>query len=154
MNFLNFFVRTTYNASETTQGRRRRQQRRRRRAVQGRPRRKGRPLVRALRPGRRGQHSAGKDWSAQTSATAAATTLSAAAAAAAARTAAAARPAAELVPQSAGVNVIKLFLLSLMTRHYKLEDLSLETLTSQVLEFEGKDRANQTGAPFWCFLLG
>ncbi len=29
-----------------------------------------------------------------------------------------------------------------MTRPNKLEHLSLETLSSQVLEFEGKDRAN------------
>jgi hypothetical protein len=29
-----------------------------------------------------------------------------------------------------------------MTRHYKLEGLSLETLSSKVLEFEGKARAN------------
>jgi hypothetical protein len=30
----------------------------------------------------------------------------------------------------------------------------LETLSSQVLEFEGKARANPIGAPFRCFLLG
>ncbi len=36
----------------------------------------------------------------------------------------------------------------------KLECLSSETLSSQVLEFEGKARANPIGAPFSCFLLG
>jgi hypothetical protein len=35
-----------------------------------------------------------------------------------------------------------------MTRPNKLEGLSLETLSSQVLEFEGKARANPIGAPF------
>jgi len=40
-----------------------------------------------------------------------------------------------------------------MTRPNKLEGLSLETLSSQVLEFEGKARANPIGAPFRCFLL-
>jgi hypothetical protein len=35
-----------------------------------------------------------------------------------------------------------------------LEGLSLETLSSQVLEFEGKARANPIGAPYRCFLLG
>jgi len=45
------------------------------------------------------------------------------------------------------------FPLSLMTRANKLEGLSLETLSSQVLEFEGKARANQIGASFKCFLL-
>ena len=35
-----------------------------------------------------------------------------------------------------------------------LEGLPLETLSSQVLEFEGKARANPIGAPFRCFLLG
>jgi hypothetical protein len=43
---------------------------------------------------------------------------------------------------------------SLMTRPNKLEGLSLETLSSQVLEFEGKARANPIGAPSKCFLLG
>jgi hypothetical protein len=52
------------------------------------------------------------------------------------------------------VNVIKLFSLALMTRPDKLEGLSLENLSSQVLEFEGKDRANPIGTPFRCFLLG
>jgi hypothetical protein len=42
---------------------------------------------------------------------------------------------------------------SLMTRPNKLEGLSLETLSSQVLEFEGKARANPIGTPFRCFLL-
>ncbi len=46
------------------------------------------------------------------------------------------------------------FSASLMTRPNKLEGLSLETLSSQVLEFEGKARANPIGAPFRCFLLG
>jgi len=41
-----------------------------------------------------------------------------------------------------------------MMRPNKLEGLSLETLSSQVLEFEGKARANPNGAPFRCFLLG
>jgi hypothetical protein len=30
----------------------------------------------------------------------------------------------------------------------------LETLSSWVLEFEGKSRANPIGGPFSCFLLG
>jgi hypothetical protein len=30
----------------------------------------------------------------------------------------------------------------------------LETLSSQVLEFEGKASANPIGVPFGCFLLG
>jgi hypothetical protein len=54
-----------------------------------------------------------------------------------------------------GVNVIKLFFtLSLMMRPDKLEGSSLETLSSQVLEFEYKARANPIGVPFRCFLLG
>jgi len=32
--------------------------------------------------------------------------------------------------------------------------LPFETLSSQVLEFEGKARANPTGGPLICFLLG
>jgi hypothetical protein len=40
-----------------------------------------------------------------------------------------------------------------MMRLNKLEGVSLETLSSQVLEFEGKARANPNGAPFRCFLL-
>jgi hypothetical protein len=48
----------------------------------------------------------------------------------------------------------KLFSSLLMTRPNKLECFSLETLSSQVLEFEGKARANPIGAPFSCFLLG
>jgi hypothetical protein len=44
-----------------------------------------------------------------------------------------------------GVNVIKLF--SFIT------DVSLESLSSQGLEFEGKARANPIEAPFRCFLL-
>jgi hypothetical protein len=62
----------------------------------------------------------------------------------------------------AGVNVIKLFFFitdeeapsSLTMRPNKIEGLTLETLSSQVLEFEGKARANPIGAPFRCFLLG
>jgi hypothetical protein len=53
-----------------------------------------------------------------------------------------------------GLNLIKLFSSSLMTRPNKLEGLPLETLSSQVLEFEGKARANPIGGPFRCFLLG
>jgi hypothetical protein len=41
-----------------------------------------------------------------------------------------------------------------MTRPNKLECLSLETLSSQALEFEGKAGVNRIGAPFRCFLLG
>jgi hypothetical protein len=41
-----------------------------------------------------------------------------------------------------------------MMRLNKLEHLSLETLSIQVLKFEGKARANLIGAPFRCFLLG
>jgi hypothetical protein len=41
-----------------------------------------------------------------------------------------------------------------MMRPNKLEGLSLETLSSLVLEFEGKAGANLIGAPFRCFLLG
>jgi len=36
----------------------------------------------------------------------------------------------------------------------KLEGLSSETLSSQVLEFEGKARANPIGVPLKCFILG
>jgi hypothetical protein len=54
-----------------------------------------------------------------------------------------------------GVNSIKLFfLLRQCRRKNKLEYLSLETLSSQVLEFEDKARLNPIGAPFRCFLLG
>jgi hypothetical protein len=42
----------------------------------------------------------------------------------------------------------------LTMRPDKLEGLPLETLSSQVLEFEGKARPNPNGAPFRCFLLG
>ena len=41
-----------------------------------------------------------------------------------------------------------------MMRLNKLDHLSLETLSSQVLEFEGKARANPIGAPFRRFPLG
>jgi hypothetical protein len=40
-----------------------------------------------------------------------------------------------------------------MARPNKLEGLSLETLSSQVFEFEGKARANPIGVPFRCFLV-
>ncbi len=53
-----------------------------------------------------------------------------------------------------GVNVIKLFPSSLTRRPNKLEDLSLETLSRQVLEFEGEARANPIGALFRYLLLG
>ena len=53
-----------------------------------------------------------------------------------------------------GFNVIKLFPLLMMMRPNKLEHLSLETLSSRVLELEGKGRANPIGAPFIYFLLG
>jgi hypothetical protein len=53
-----------------------------------------------------------------------------------------------------GLNLIKLFSSSLMTRPNKLEGLPSETLSSQILEFEGKARANPIGGPFRCFLLG
>ncbi len=43
---------------------------------------------------------------------------------------------------------------SLTMRLNKLESLALETLSSQVLEFQGKARANPIRAPFRCFLLG
>jgi hypothetical protein len=41
-----------------------------------------------------------------------------------------------------------------MTRPNKMEGLHLVTLSSRVLEFEGKARANPIGGPFRCFLLG
>ncbi len=53
-----------------------------------------------------------------------------------------------------GVNILKFSSSSVTTRPNKLEGLSLETLSSQVLEFEGKARANPIGAPFRCFILG
>jgi hypothetical protein len=53
-----------------------------------------------------------------------------------------------------GVSVIKLFPSSLTMRPNKLECLSLETLSSQVLEFKSKSRANPIGAPFRYFFLG
>ncbi len=61
------------------------------------------------------------------------------------------KPALTLPP---GVNVIKKFPLSLKMRPNELEHLSLETLSSHVLEIEGKARANPIGVPFRCFLLG
>ena len=45
----------------------------------------------------------------------------------------------------AGVNVINFFPSSLTMRPNKLECLSLETLSSQVLEFSSKARANPIG---------
>jgi hypothetical protein len=44
--------------------------------------------------------------------------------------------------------------LSLMTWPNKQEGLPLETLSSWVLEFEGKASANPIRGPFRCFLLG
>ncbi len=41
-----------------------------------------------------------------------------------------------------------------MTRPNKLEHLPLETLSSHILDFEGKARANPIGAHLRCFLLG
>ncbi len=41
-----------------------------------------------------------------------------------------------------------------MKKLNKLECLSLEILSSQVLEFEGKARVNPIGAPFRCSFLG
>jgi hypothetical protein len=40
-----------------------------------------------------------------------------------------------------------------MMKAKKLEGWSFETLSSQVLELEGKARANPIGTPFRCFLL-
>jgi hypothetical protein len=58
-------------------------------------------------------------------------------------------------PLQPGGNLKKNFFPSLlMMRPIKLEHLSLETLTSQILDFEGKARANPIGAHFRCFLLG
>ncbi len=45
------------------------------------------------------------------------------------------------------------FPLSLTTRPNKQEGLSFETLSSQVLEFDGKTRADPIGGPVRCFLL-
>jgi hypothetical protein len=58
------------------------------------------------------------------------------------------------IKSPSGVNVKNFFLSSLMMRPNKLEGSYLETLSSQVLEFEGKVRANPIGAPFRCVLLG
>jgi len=41
-----------------------------------------------------------------------------------------------------------------MSRPNELKGLPLETLSSQVLEFEGKARANPIVGPFRYFLLG
>ena len=51
------------------------------------------------------------------------------------------------------VNVIKLFSFVTDDKAYKLEGWSLETISSPVLEFEGKARAIPIGAPFKYFLL-
>ncbi len=53
---------------------------------------------------------------------------------------------------SSGVNVIKLFSFVTDNKANKLKGSSLETLSSQVLEFEGKASAIPT--PFRCYLLG
>jgi hypothetical protein len=53
-----------------------------------------------------------------------------------------------------GVNFITILVFSLMMRPNKLKGLPLETLSSQVLEFEGKAKANPIGGLFRCFLLG
>jgi hypothetical protein len=45
------------------------------------------------------------------------------------------------------------FPLSLTMRPNKLEDLPLETLSSWVLEFEGKAKGNPIGGTFRCFLF-
>jgi hypothetical protein len=55
-----------------------------------------------------------------------------------------------------GNSFIKLFSSSLMTTPNKLEQLSLETLSSQVLEFESKARANPilmlpSWISSWCY---
>jgi hypothetical protein len=61
----------------------------------------------------------------------------------------------EVEQDSDQVSMFKNFFpLSLMTRPNKLEGLALGTLSSWVLEFEGKARANTIGGPFRCFLLG
>jgi hypothetical protein len=65
--------------------------------------------------------------------------------------------ASEIVFPAAGsnqVSMLNLYPSSQRVRLNKLDRLSLETLSSQVLEFEGKARANPIGAPFRCFLLG
>jgi hypothetical protein len=60
------------------------------------------------------------------------------------------KPALTLPP---GVNAIKKFPSSLKIRPNELEHLSLETLSSHVLEFEGKARANPIGVTFLGKLL-
>jgi hypothetical protein len=52
-----------------------------------------------------------------------------------------------------GVTVINILPSSLTMRPNKLDGLPLKTLSSQVLGFEGKARANPIGGPF-SFLLG
>jgi len=53
-----------------------------------------------------------------------------------------------LLRHHSGANVLKLFPSLLTMRCNKLEGLPLETLSSQVLEFVGKARANPIGGPF------
>jgi hypothetical protein len=50
--------------------------------------------------------------------------------------------------------LLNFFPSSMMMRPNKLKGLSLETLSSQILKFEDKSRANPIGVPFRCFLLG
>jgi hypothetical protein len=60
-----------------------------------------------------------------------------------------------LVPDGHLVSMLQnLFPPSLTTRPNKLECFYLEILSSQVLEFESKARANPIGVPFRCLLLG
>jgi hypothetical protein len=51
-------------------------------------------------------------------------------------------------------NPLNFFSSTLMTRPNKLQGLPLVTFSSQVLEFEGKARANPIGGPFRCSTLG
>jgi hypothetical protein len=60
-------------------------------------------------------------------------------------------------------NVVKLDLVPMLSNFFpssltmtpnNLEGLPLETLSSQVVEFEGKAKANPIEGPFRCFLLG
>jgi len=61
----------------------------------------------------------------------------------------------KLNAETSGLIVIKnFFSLSLTTRPNKLEHFLLETLSSCVLEFEDKARANPIGGPCRCFLFG
>jgi hypothetical protein len=61
----------------------------------------------------------------------------------------------QMLSKFSQVSISSNFFPSLLTmRPNELEGLSLETLSSQVLEFEVKARANPIGAPSRCFLLG